>query len=173
MLALRGRYEVRPELRALAERVVTLGVERGVTVGTAESCTGGLVSGAVTAVAGSSAVLRGGVVSYDPEVKHDLLGVPQEIIDSVGVVSPECALAMCEGARDALSCDVAVSVTGIAGPGGAEPGKPVGTVWFGLATAMRSRSLVRHFEGSRDDVRIQAVEVALGLLCEGIAESAE
>lgn len=138
----------------------------GRTVGTAESCTGGLVAGAVTAVPGSSEVIRGGVVSYAIAVKHAVLGVSNDILDTpeIGAVSSECAAQMCEGARRVLSCDAAVSVTGIAGPGGAEPGKPVGTVWFGVCDATATHTECHLFSGNRDEVRAKAVWVALGLL---------
>ncbi len=144
----------------------------GLTCACAESCTGGLVSGAITAVSGSSGVLRGGVVSYAVGVKHDVLGVDSAILDdpALGAVSAECAEQMCVGAARLLKADVAVSVTGIAGPTGAEPGKPVGTVWFGLCVGGSARSQLCHFEGSRDEVRGQAVLHALGLLREGVAE---
>lgn len=144
--------------------------EAGLTVGTAESCTGGLVAGCLTAVPGSSAVVRGGVVSYAIPVKHDVLGVSQDVIDGVGVVSSECAAQMAEGARRVLKCDVAVSLTGIAGPGGAEPGKPVGTVWMGLASRLGTRTFLSCFPGDREAVRHQAVMRAVGLLREGIVE---
>ena len=162
-----------PEGMELARHVVSEGTRRGVTVGAAESCTGGMVCAAITSVAGSSAVLRGGVVSYDPAVKQELLGVSQAIIDEpgVGVVSAECAGQMAQGACQALGCDLAVSVTGIAGPGGAEPGKPVGTVWFGLCVRGAVRTVCEHFSGDREAVREQAVERALSLLCEGIEQA--
>lgn len=158
------------ELRSLCERLVREGSSHGVTVGTAESCTGGLVAGAVTAIPGSSEVIRGGVVSYAIPVKHDVLGVSWDILDApgVGAVSSECAAAMCEGARRVLGCDLAVSVTGIAGPGGAEPGKPVGTVWFGLATPAGTHTERHLLSGGRDEVRTKAVRVAVGLLLGGI-----
>lgn len=144
----------------------------GVTVGCAESCTGGLVSGSITAVPGSSAALRGGVVSYAIPVKHEVLGVSNEILDApgIGAVSSECAAAMAEGARRVLACDVAVSVTGIAGPGGAEEGKPVGTVWMGLATPQGTKTFPNLFSGDRSQVRSQAVLRAVSLLREGVAE---
>ena len=145
----------------------------GLTVGTAESCTGGLVSGCLTAVPGSSCVVRGGITSYAFAVKHDVLGVPYEgLLDvpEIGAVSSECALRMAEGARRVLMCDVAVSITGIAGPGGAEPGKPVGTVWMGLASPCGARTSVFHFGGDRADVRLEAVRSAVGLLREGVME---
>lgn len=145
----------------------------GLTVGTAESCTGGLVAGSLTAVPGSSAVVRGGIVSYAVPVKHEVLGVPYEgVLDvpELGAVSSECACAMARGARGVLGCDVAVSVTGIAGPGGEEPGKPVGTVYFGLSTAGGERFLLKRFDGDRAEVRRLAVHEAVDLLREGIVE---
>lgn len=145
----------------------------GVTLGCAESCTGGLVAGALTAVAGSSDVMRGGVVSYAIPVKREVLGVSSEVLDEpgVGAVSGACATQMAEGARRVLGCDVAVSVTGIAGPGGAEPGKPVGTVWMGLATPLGARAERFLFPGARDEVRRSAVAAALALLREGCVEA--
>ncbi|MBP3893299.1 MAG: CinA family protein [Atopobiaceae bacterium] len=153
-----------------ARQVVELATKRKVTFGCAESCTGGLVSGAVTAVPGSSVSFRGAVVSYVTPVKHDVLGVEAWILDDVelGVVSGECAEQMAQGTRRVIGCDVAVSVTGIAGPGGAEPGKPVGTVWFGLSTSSGVSSECHHFSGSREEVRDKAVVQALRLLREGI-----
>lgn len=145
----------------------------GVTVGTAESCTGGLVAGCLTAVPGSSAVVRGGVVSYAIPVKRAVLGVTEEVVETpgVGVVSGACAEQMAEGARRVLGCDVAVSVTGIAGPGGEEPGKPVGTVWLGLSTPHETRAERRLFAGDRTAVRLAAVCRAVELLHEGVVET--
>ena len=155
---------------AAAREIVELATNRGVTCGCAESCTGGLVAAAITAIPGSSVPFRGGVVSYASDVKHDVLGVDKTVIDDaqLGVVSAPCAEQMSQGAQRVLSCDVAVSVTGIAGPGGAEPGKPVGTVWFGLACGQDVSSERHVFDGSRDEVRSQAVMHALRLLREGI-----
>ena len=156
-----------------AEATLEAARAAGVTLGCAESCTGGLVSGILTAVPGSSDVTRGGVVSYAIPVKHEVLGVPSEVLDTpgLGAVSSECARAMAEGARRVLGCDVAVSVTGIAGPGGEEPGKPVGTVWFGLAGPAGTKSVLRLFEGDRQQVRLAAVLQALALLREGAVEA--
>ena len=159
-------------IASLAASVVRAYSEAGITCGCAESCTGGLVSGAITSVAGSSAVLRGGIVSYHPEIKRLVLGVDSSVIDDpeIGVVSGPCAAQMALGARRVLSSDVAVSVTGIAGPGGAEPGKPVGTVWFGIASD-GGVSCERHlFVGTREAVRQQAVLRALELLFEAAAK---
>lgn len=148
-------------------------VRAGVTLGTAESCTGGLVAGCLTAVPGSSAVVRGGVVSYAVPVKQALLGVTDEVVQTpgLGVVSGECAEQMARGARRALGCDVAVSLTGIAGPGGEEPGKPVGTVWLGLSTPAGTRAERDLFPGDRAEVRHAAVSRAVELLREGVVEA--
>lgn len=161
-----GLYDACAELLELARG-------RGLTLGTAESCTGGLVCGCLTAVPGSSDVVRGGVVSYAIDVKRAVLGVDDAIFEdpALGAMSAECAEQMARGARFALGCDVAVSVTGIAGPGGEEPGKPVGTVWFGLSSAAGTRSVLRTFEGGRGAVRLQAVAQAVELLREGTVEA--
>ena len=158
-------------LRDLAARVVSCGEELGLTVGCAESCTGGLVSAALTAIPGSSAVVRGGVASYAIPVKHEVLGVSSDILDdpALGAVSSECAAQMSEGARRVLGCDVAVSVTGIAGPTGAEPGKPVGTVWFAVTSAAGTATVCHRLAGDRDGVRARATGVALQLLHDRLA----
>lgn len=137
---------------------------RGLTCATAESCTGGGVAEAITSVPGASDVYLGSVVSYANSVKENVLGVPHEVIATVGAVSRECASRMATGVRELLKVDRAVSVTGIAGPGGGSPAKPVGTVWFGLATAEGAIEEMCRFEGGREEVRRQAVEKALELL---------
>ncbi len=149
-------------------RLVAICKERGVTLATAESCTGGLIAGRITSVPGASAIFLGGVVSYANAVKRDLLGVPQEILDRSGAVSAECAEAMASGARDRLGADAAVSVTGIAGPDGGTPQKPVGLVYFGVATAAGTRSVRYLFVGDRAAVRRQAADRALELLAEAV-----
>ena len=152
--------------------LLDLARERGLSLGTAESCTGGLVSACLTAVPGSSDVVRGGVVSYAVAVKRAVLGVSGEVLDdpALGAVSRECAEQMAAGARRVLGCDVAVSVTGIAGPGGAEPGKPVGTVWFGVSAPCGASSRLELFAGGRDEVRHAAVRTAIRLLREAVME---
>lgn len=147
-----------------AERLVRALTEKEMTCATAESCTGGGVGNAITAVAGSSAVFWGGVISYDNSVKHAVLGVPDEVLATKGAVSAECAAAMAEGARRLLKTDLAVSITGIAGPGGGSAEKPVGLVWFGLAAAEGVATESRIFPGDRAAVRAAAVEHALRLL---------
>jgi nicotinamide-nucleotide amidase len=158
------------ELRQRATEVLQKARDKSLTLGTAESCTGGLVSGTLTAIPGSSDVVMGSVVSYACSVKHRVLGVSQETLDTVGAVSQECACQMAEGARRVLASDVAVSVTGIAGPGGAVPGKPVGTVWFACACEQGTVSERHEFSGNRDTVRAKTVACALDMLaaaCDG------
>ena len=148
----------------IAETLVRDLIACGKTCATAESCTGGGVGSALTAVPGSSEVYLGGVVSYANSVKQNVLGVSASILERKGAVSPECAAAMAEGARRLTGADIAVSTTGIAGPGGATPEKPVGLVWFGLSTASGTRTEHRIFGGDRAAVRAAAVQFALGLL---------
>lgn len=158
------------EVSELACRVIERARESGTTLGTAESCTGGLASAALTSVPGSSAVVLGGVTSYAASVKERVLGVPTEVIEAHGVVSEQVARAMAKGACHVLGCDVAVSTTGIAGPGGAEPGKPVGTVCLGVALGdgvALSRTI--HANGGREQVRTQAVRCALEMVLEVLA----
>lgn len=155
----------------LAARLVLLCRARGVTLATAESCTGGLVAAAITAIPGSSAVFTQGFVTYSDAAKTDMLGVPAGLITAVGAVSEAVARRMAEGAKKRAGVDLAVSVTGIAGPGGGTPQKPVGTVWFGLAN--RHGDIATHhriFSGDRDAVRAASVEFALKLLLGGTSK---
>ncbi len=134
---------------------------QGKTLATAESCTGGGIGAALTAVPGSSAVYKGGIISYTNEVKEKLLGVSAEMLEAYGAVSAPVAQAMAEGARKTLQTDIAVSVTGLAGPGGDEYGNSVGTVFIGYADANKSYAKEYHFSGDRETVRQQAVQMAL------------
>ena len=136
----------------------------GKTLATAESCTGGGIGAALTAVPGSSAVYKGGIISYTNEVKEKLLGVPVEMLESHGAVSQPVAQAMAEGARKRLRTDIAVSVTGLAGPGGDEYGNPVGTVFIGYADKEKSFAWAYHFAGDREEVRNQAINAALQII---------
>ena len=138
----------------------------GKTLATAESCTGGGIGAALTAVSGSSAVYKGGIVSYCNEIKHALLGVDENLLEELGAVSGPVAREMAIGARNALSADVAVSVTGLAGPGGDEYGNPVGTVFIGYADAKTALAREYHFSGDREEVRNQAICSALELILE-------
>ena len=149
------------ELAQTSAEVVRAFLEKGLTLGTAESLTGGMIAASVAGISGASAVLMGGVVSYDARVKHEMLGVEQSVIDSVGVVSEPCARQMAEGARRALKVDVAVSATGIAGPTGGTPETPVGTVFIGVSSEKETRVDECHFEGDRQSVREQSAEHAL------------
>jgi nicotinamide-nucleotide amidase len=147
------------------ERVGAALLARGETLAVAESCTGGLLGARLTARAGASAWFRGGVIAYDNEVKRGLLGVPEEVLVRHGAVSAECARAMAEGARRAVGADWALSVTGVAGPGGGTPEKPVGLVYLGLA-APRGAGGVREerMRGDRERIRERSVAVSLHLL---------
>ena len=151
-------------MNTVATNLVELLKARGLTCATAESCTGGGVGSAITAVPGSSAVFAGGVISYSNEVKRDILGVSSDILQNVGAVSSETAAQMAEGARKLLKTDLAVSLTGIAGPDGGSEEKPVGLVWFGLATKGGVRTEKCIFRGDRAKVREQAITHALGML---------
>lgn len=138
----------------------------GKTLCTAESCTGGGIGAALTAIPGSSAVYKGGIISYTNWVKHTLLGVDYALLDTHGAVSAPVAEAMAEGARKALDADVAVSVTGLAGPGGDDFGNPVGRVYIGYADETQILHREFTFAGDREAVRRQAVEEALKLILE-------
>ena len=138
----------------------------GKTIVTAESITGGGIGSALTAVPGSSAVYKGGVISYTNEVKHNLLGVDYALLNTFGAVSAPVAEAMALGARKALEADVAVSVTGLAGPGGDEFGNPVGTVFIGFSNEKITSVKECHFTGSREEIREKTIQAALELVLE-------
>lgn len=139
---------------------------QGKTLCTAESLTGGAIGAALTAVPGASQVYVGGVVSYTDAVKHGVLGVPADVLRQFGAVSARTAGAMVSGVRRLMQADVAVSVTGLAGPGGDDFGNPVGTVYIGYEDG--HRAIVKHyvFSGDREAVRNQTVEAALRLILE-------
>lgn len=138
----------------------------GKTLVTAESLTGGGIGAELTSVPGASLVYKGGIISYVNEVKRDVLGVPREILDRYGAVSAWTAGYMASGVRKLLKADIAVSVTGLAGPGGDEFGHPVGTVFIGYESY--SAALVKefHFQGTREEVRRQTIDTALKLILE-------
>ena len=153
---------------SIEELVIRAACSKGLCLGTAESCTGGLIAATLTNVPGASGALFGGIVSYANEVKRNRLGVDARVLDEKGAVSEEVACQMAAGARRELSVDIAVSVTGIAGPGGAVPGKPVGTVWIGVSSKFATRAFLHHFDGDRDSVRHQTVNAALSLMLQEI-----
>ncbi|QEY24984.1 CinA family protein [Neisseria animalis] len=138
------------------------------TVTCAESCAGGLLSGAFTSVTGSSQWFYQSWVTYSNQAKQQLLGVHHETLLNYGAVSAETVREMAQGARLLADADYALSISGIAGPGGGSKEKPVGTVWFGLATANQVITCVQHFDGNRENIRQQAVAFALGLLVDNL-----
>ena len=139
--------------------------ERNLTLAVAESCTGGLLAGCLTSVAGSSACFKGGVVAYCNSVKTSMLGVPGCLLERYGAVSGPVASAMTEGVRQRLNSDISLATTGIAGPGGGSPQKPIGLVYIALAVC-RNATIVREcrFSGNRAAVRAAAVTTALQML---------
>lgn len=141
---------------------------RGLKLATAESCTGGGIGQALTSVSGSSAVYLGGVISYDNSVKELLLGVPHEILLTVGAVSEETAVAMAKGVRKLLRADLAVSVTGIAGPNADGTNKPVGLVYVAVASESQTIVSENHFSGDREAVREQTIVKALQMVLQMI-----
>ena len=148
----------------MASATVGLLLKRGMTIATAESCTGGLVAKLLTDIAGSSATMLGGVVAYANAAKVALLGVREETLARHGAVSAEVAEEMAQGARRVTGADIGVSLTGVAGPGGGTPDKPVGLVYIGLATPQRSFATRTQFLGDRDQVRTLAALAALNLV---------
>jgi nicotinamide-nucleotide amidase len=150
--------------RGVEEHVLDLCRARGLTLATAESCTGGLVAARLTSVAGSSAVVAGGIVAYADDVKRAELGVPAELIAERGAVSPEVAEAMARGARERLGADVAVAVTGIAGPGGGSAEKPVGLVYLHAEGPQGGIGREFSFPGDRGSIRARSVVGALHLV---------
>ncbi len=163
--AILGDKVIGVDVDSLEEVCFALLKDRGLTVGTAESCTGGLLAKLLTDLPGSSAVFRGGVVSYTNGVKAGLLGVPQDLLDRYGAVSPQVAEAMARGAKAALGCDIALSTTGVAGPDADDRGNPIGLVYLGLAWGDQCQ--VTEFHAGpveRERVRRQAAQTALDLL---------
>ena len=143
----------------------------GKKLATAESLTGGGIGQAITSVSGASAVFAGGIISYTNEVKHKVLGVPVETLNTCGAVSAPVAQAMAQGARNVIGADVAVAVTGLAGPDGDEFGNPVGTVFIGYADGYTAFAREYHFKGDRARVREQTIEAALALILEAANET--
>jgi nicotinamide-nucleotide amidase len=157
--------------RGVEEHVLELCRARGLTVATAESCTGGLVAGRLTSVPGSSDVVLGGIVAYANEVKERELGVPPEVLAAHGAVSAEVAEAMARGARERLGADVAVAVTGVAGPGGGTPEKPVGLVFVHAEGPDGGMGRELSFPGDRASIRARSVVIALHLVRTLLARS--
>jgi nicotinamide-nucleotide amidase len=155
---------------ALAKRLLAACEARGLRLATAESCTGGLIIGCLTEIAGSSSVVERGYVTYDNRAKQEMLGVSADLLQSVGAVSEEVARAMAIGAREHAKADLAIAVTGIAGPGGATPTKPVGLVH--MAISLRDQPTMHAmqiFPGDRSAVRLATVDAALELALQAVA----
>jgi nicotinamide-nucleotide amidase len=162
--------ELPADIGKLAHEVIAALIANRLTIATAESCTGGLIAGALTGVAGSSEAVYGGFVTYANEAKSAMVGVPYALLHEFGAVSKEVALAMAEGALGAAGTHIAVAVTGIAGPGGGSADKPVGLVHFAVATGEQTRHLKKSFDPnwSRDQIRHASVLEALKLMKKAI-----
>lgn len=162
-----SQRETRAEIQALARKIVTGFGDAGAMIATAESCTGGLIAGAITDVAGSSAVFDRGFVTYSNAAKQDMLGVKAATLEAFGAVSAQVATEMVLGARRRSQADFAVSVTGVAGPGGGTAAKPVGLVWLGLSGPGDLTSVVElrwDPDWSREMIRAATTRVALEAL---------
>ncbi|GAB0115698.1 CinA family protein [Acidisoma sp. C75] len=156
------------DLLAAAESLLTAARAQGRRITTAESCTGGLIAGLLTAIPGSSDIVDSGAVTYSNAAKTRMLGVPAAMIAAHGAVSEAVARAMAEGARAASGADLAIAVTGIAGPGGGSAEKPVGLVWFGLAAPEGTLSRQEIFPGDRTAIRLATLREAVALLARGL-----
>ncbi len=157
------------QITDLAQEVVGELAKAGKMIVTAESCTGGLIAGALTAIPGSSEVVYGGFVSYANAAKMAMINVPENMIAQFGAVSEQVACAIAQGALNATKVDIAIAVTGIAGPGGGTRQKPVGLVHFGLAAADKTWHMQRHFGAiGREQVRLETVHSALEMVLEAL-----
>lgn len=146
--------------------IITKLIEKNITLATAESCTGGSLGKIITSVSGVSSIYGYGFITYANEAKENLLGVPHEVLETVGAVSFETALAMAEGARRVSGSDIAVSVTGIAGPTGGTPEKPVGLVYIAIADKDGSEYRKLNLDGNRDEVRAKTCDEVFRLVAE-------
>lgn len=160
-------------MAATSEKILSVCREREWTLSVAESCTGGLIGGCLTAIPGSSACFIGGVIAYSNGLKTGLIGVSPDIIRLKGAVSEEAALAMARGVVKATGADCGISVTGIAGPDGGTPEKPVGTVWLAVVWPSGEMSRSCRFPGERAEVREQTVRAALELTLEVLNQGAK
>lgn len=149
LYTLAGQYIVGEDCETLPELLHKTLIERGVTLATAESCTGGTLASRLTALAGASAYFRGGVVAYSNEVKECALGVKHATLEAYGAVSEETVREMAEGVRQRLRADYGIATTGVAGPGGGSPAKPVGTVWMAIASAEGTEAKLLHYGDRR------------------------
>ena len=157
----------------LEEEVGRLLKAQGLTLAVAESCTGGLIGHRITGISGSSEYFRGGVVAYANDLKRDLLGVSEGMLRENGAVSEAVAAAMAAGVRQGCGADVGLGITGIAGPGGATPGKPVGLVYIGISGGTRSTVRRWQFQGDRAQVKRSGSQAAIEMLREFLSERRE
>ncbi len=146
------------------EYIVETLTKNGLTLAAAESCTGGMVSSAIVDYPGASNVFLDGIVSYSNEAKMKFLGVKSETLEKYGAVSSQTAQEMCEGAARESGADIGISTTGVAGPGGGTPEKPVGTVWIGIHTPNGTETKLLQLSGTRTEIREQTTEILLGEL---------
>lgn len=158
-------------MNALDEKIARLLRDSGLTLSLAESCSGGLIAKRITDIPGSSGYFLLGAVTYSNDAKERVLGVPAKLIEQYGAVSGEVALAMAEGVRKVSGSDIALATTGIAGPEGGSPEKPVGTVYLAIATPEGGNTFLQHFAGDRSAVREATAEAALRLLKKRILKS--
>lgn len=168
--ALVSRYAYGEDRTDLAAVVLADCEARGYHIAVAESCTGGLLGARLTAIPGSSAVVVGGVIAYSNEVKRDLLGVKQETLDGHGAVSEQVAAEMAVGARRRLGAEIGVAITGVAGPGGGSPEKPVGLVWIAVDVNGSIRSHGSRFIGDRAEIRFRSTQAALDIVRRMVAD---
>jgi len=154
----------------IEEKIGKLLLEKGMTMSTAESCTGGRIAHLITSVPGSSAYFTGGIVSYSNQVKQEVLGVTNESLQQYGAVSEPVAIQMVQGVKRLLSTSCAVATSGIAGPGGGTPEKPVGTVWIAAACDDKLKTTLYHLQGSRMEIIKQSAELALSMLYNLLSE---
>ena len=152
----------------MIEEIYNSAKQRNIKISCAESCTGGLIGATLTEFPGISEVFNGSAVTYSNESKKNILGVKSETLEKFGAVSEQCALEMAEGSLRIYNSDIAVSVTGIAGPDGGTELKPVGTVCFGIASKINSYSFTKFFKGNRNEIRLKTVECALNEILEAI-----
>ena len=162
---------MKEDIRSLALALVSALSKKGMKIAFAESCTGGMAGAAVTEISGSSAVFLGSAVTYSNEAKMKILGVLDTTLAEHGAVSSQCAEEMANGARKIYDADIAISVTGIAGPNGGTPEKPVGTVWFALSTKDKTSSSMSSFKGTRQTIRESSVKKILSLILGGLEQN--
>jgi len=144
--------------------------EQGLSLATAESCTGGGLSHLLTSIPGASAFFVGGIIAYQNDIKERFLGVPKQVLQDYGAVSSQTALAMADGCRSRFGTDIAVSITGIAGPGGGSAEKPIGLVYIAVAVNQGTRATEFFFSGQREQIRDAAISAALDLILEALNE---